>query len=127
MGTVVGEPGEDRYVKDRERVLQAYDALLNRVKELETEKAVLEERLRSSEDQQEELEKKLSAAVTLIKPRAESQKEIDAESLSEMRELRSSITRLLTPREPSGEKTVVDIKELRSSISRLLTPGDVTR
>jgi predicted nucleic acid-binding Zn-ribbon protein len=126
MSTVVGGPAEDRYVKDRERVLEAYDALLNRVKELETEKAVLKERLRGNETQQQELEKKLSAAVTLIRSPPEDQAEIDAECLSEMKELRSSISRLLTPRETPGDKGAVDIKELRSSLSRLLTPGDVT-
>ncbi len=126
MSTVVGGPAEDRYVKDRERVLEAYDALLSRVKELEREKAVLEERLRSNETQQQELEKKLSAAVTLIRSPPEDQAEIDAECFSEMKELRSSISRLLTPRETLGDKGAVDIKELRSSLSRLLTPGDVT-
>ncbi len=128
MGTDAGERGEMKYMKDRERILEAADALLNNLKTLETEKIVLEEKLRSSEAQQEELNQKLAAAFTLIKSPKETQmKNIDEECISEIKELRSSISRLLASGETPGDRSVVDIKELRSSLSRLLTSGEMTR
>ncbi len=130
MSTVEGERGDMKYMKDRERLLEAAEALLGNLKELETEKAVLEEKLRSSEVQQEELKQKLAAAFTLIKTPKETQMEnlkVDDECISEIRELRSAIQQLLGSGETPGERGAVDIKELRSSLSRLLTSGDMTR
>ncbi len=130
MGTVEGERGDMKYMKDRERLLEAAEALLGNLKELETEKIVLEEKLRSSEVQQEELKQKLAAAFTLIKTPKETQMEnlkVDDECISEIRELRSAIQQLLSSGETPGERGAVDIKELRSSLSRLLTSGDMTR
>ncbi|MFH0848378.1 MAG: hypothetical protein V1857_02600 [archaeon] len=126
-GTATGEHEEARYLKDRERLLETYDVLLNRIKELETVRAVLEERLRSSEAYQQELQQKLAAAVMLIKPPTESQVEIDSESVTELRALRSSIDHLLAPEPTTVDKTIVDVKELRSSITRLLSTGGATR
>jgi hypothetical protein len=123
MSMVEGERKEAHYMKDRERLVEAADALVNRLKELETEKAVLGEKLKTSEGQQEELQRKLSAAVTLIRSPAKDQVQIDEESLSEMNELRSSIARLLTS-DTSGDRGVMDIKELRTSLSRFLTTGE---
>ena len=130
MSTVEGERGDMKYMKDRERLLEAAEALLGNLKELETEKIVLEEKLRSSEVQQEELKQKLAAAFTLIKTPKETQMEnlkVDDECISEIRELRSAIQHLLSSGETPGERGAVDIKELRSSLSRLLTSGDMTR
>jgi len=130
MSTVEGERGDMKYMKDRERLLEAAEALLGNLKELETEKAVLEEKLRSSEVQQEELKQKLAAAFTLIKTPKETQMEnlkVDDECISEIRELRSAIQQLLSSGETPGERGAVDIKELRSSLSRLLTSGEMTR
>ena len=130
MSTVEGERGDMKYMKDRERLLEAAEALLGNLKELETEKIVLEEKLRSSEVQQEELKQKLAAAFTLIKTPKETQMEnlkVDDECISEIRELRSAIQHLLSSGETPGERGAVDIKELRSSLSRLLTSGEMTR
>ena len=130
MGTDVDGHGETKYVKNRERILEAAEALLNSLKELETEKVVLEEKLRSSEVQQEELKQKLAAAFTLIKSPKETQMEnmkVDNECILEIRELRSAIQHLLSSGETPGDRGAVDIKELRSSLSRLLTSGEMTR
>ena len=130
MSTVEGERGDMKYMKDRERLLEAAEALLGNLKELETEKVVLEEKLRSSEVQQEELKQKLAAAFTLIKTPKETQMEnlkVDDECISEIRELRSAIQHLLSSGETPGDRGAVDIKELRSSLSRLLTSGEMTR
>ncbi len=130
MENDTGGRGETKYAKDRERILEAAEALLNSLKELETEKVVLEEKLRNSEVQQEELKQKLAAAFTLIKTPKETQMEnlkADDESLSEIKELRSAIQHLLSSGETPGDRAAVDIKELRSSLSRLLTSGEMTR
>lgn len=131
MGSA-GEGAGAKYTRDRERLLESYDAVLNRVKELEKEKAVLDEKLRASEAQQQELQKRLSAAVTLIRSPTEKQMEIDSESVQEIRELRSAIGRLITPRTPAtpADTSGVDIEELRSTITRLLSrrnSGETTR
>jgi uncharacterized protein (DUF3084 family) len=104
MGVVADRREGDKILKDRQRLMEGYEEVLDRVKELETEKAVLEEKLRNSEAQRRELQDKLSAAVVLVKsssgPYATGgQAEIDSKSLQEMRELHSSIARLLTTSE----------------------------
>ena len=128
MGTVEGERADMKYMKDRERLMEAAEALLSSLKGLETEKIVLEGKLESSEAQQEELKQKLAAALTLIKSPKETQMqkiEIDKECISEIKELRSSIGRLLASGETPGDRTAIDIKELRSSLDRLLTSGEM--
>jgi predicted nuclease with TOPRIM domain len=105
MSTIVLDRKEwEQLLQDTERLVKNYEKLLERVrtleaeknalenrlaalKGLETEKAVLEERLRSSQSQLLELQQKLSSF--------ERQLEIDSRGTATIKELRSSMSRLL--------------------------------
>jgi len=82
----------EQFLKDCKRLTEAY-------KELESARVGLEEKVRTSETQQQGQQQKSSST--------EKQTEIDSKGVSEIKELRSYISRLLKDSEPSGitEKT----------------------
>jgi len=87
----------EEYEKLR-KTMEEYDQLHKKVKDLEAAKTALEEQLTESEARKEELHQKLSSIV-------------------------NGILRELTPleeRATADSKSVTEIKDLRSSISRLL-------
>lgn len=88
----------EEFLHNGEGLMEEYQKLLNKVKYLEAAKAALEEKLRTSEAQKEELQQKLSSIShallrELVPP--EEQAEVGSKWAAEIRELRASISRLL--------------------------------
>jgi len=81
MSTVVVDRREwDQLMQDTERLVKNYERLLGKVKDLEEEKRLLEERLAAGQVQLRELQKQV---------------EIDPKEVLAIKELRSAITRLI--------------------------------
>jgi cell division septum initiation protein DivIVA len=88
----------EEFVKRSEGLMEEYEKLLKRVKELESAKTSLQERLVASEAQREELQQKLSLIVNVILRELAPLEEhtvTDAKWVGEIKELRTSIDRLL--------------------------------
>ncbi len=95
-------------MQDTERLVKNYEKLLAKVKDLEEAKRVLEEKLATSQTQQQQLqqekqilEEKLATSqkqqqeIQQKLGSLEKQSEIDAKGVSTIKELRSNVTRLL--------------------------------
>lgn len=95
-------------MQDTERLVKNHEKLLGKVRELEETKRTFEERLATSQKQQQELqqqkqilEEKLATSLKQQQEiqqklaSLEKQSEIDAKGVSTIKELRSNVTRLL--------------------------------
>jgi len=95
-------------MQDTERLVKNYEKLLAKVKDLEEAKRILEEKLATSQRQQQQLqqekqilEEKLATSqkqqqeIQQKLGSLEKQSEIDAKGVSTIKELRSNVTRLL--------------------------------
>ena len=92
----------EEFLKDSVRLREEYEKLVSKIKELESTKTALEEKLKASEAQQRELQLKLSSIATTVlrePPPPEKQFEVDSKGLSEIKELRSQIGRVITQKE----------------------------
>lgn len=88
----------EEFVKRSEGLMEEYEKLLKRAKELESAKGALQERLQASEAQREELQQKLSLIVNVILRELsplEDHTAADTKWTGEIKELRTSINRLL--------------------------------
>lgn len=80
------------------KTMEEYEQLHKKVKDLEATKTALEEQLTESEAQKEELHQKLSSIVHVILRELsplEERATVDPKSATEIKDLRSSISRLL--------------------------------
>ena len=92
----------EEFLKDGVRLREEYEKLVSKIKELEATKVALEEKLRASEAQHRELQLKLSSIATTVlrePPPSEKQFEVDSKGLSEVKELRSQIGRVIKQKE----------------------------
>ena len=77
----------DLFLKDAEGLVGKYEKLLGRVRELEAQNRLLEERLAANQSQQLELQERLAAL--------EKQVEIDSKGTATIKKFRSTVSRLL--------------------------------
>jgi len=96
--TVTEREKWEEFVKRSEGLMEEYEKLRRKVKELEAGKAALQEKLDASEAQREELQQKLSSIVHVILRELsplEEKTAVDSKWIAEVRDLRTSISRLL--------------------------------
>jgi len=100
--TAMDRQNWEEFLKDGVRLREEYEKLVSKIKELEATKVALEEKLRASEAQHRELQLKLSSIATTVlrePPPSEKQFEVDSKGLSEVKELRSQIGRVIKQKE----------------------------
>lgn len=102
-------------MQDTERLVKNYEKLLAKVKDLEEAKRTLEERLATSQKQQQELQQ---------------QKQILEEKLATSQKQQQEIQQKLASLEGQSRidaKGGATIKELRSNVTRLLKDSETTQ
>ena len=81
----------EQFLQDSEHLADRYESLLGRVKELERDKSILQEKLKTAEKEVQHLRQNL-------KP-LEDRMKIDQENLSKVKGLHSNVARLLRKEE----------------------------
>jgi len=116
-------------MQDTERLVKNHEKLLGKVREFEEAKRTLEERLATSQKQEQELQKKLTISQ---KRQQELQQEnhILEEKLASSQKQQQEIQQKLASLEKQSEidaKGISTIKELRSNVTRLLKDSETMR
>jgi chromosome segregation ATPase len=116
-------------MQDTERLVKNYEKLLAKVKDLEEAKRTLEERLATSQNQQQELQEKLATSQTQ-QQQLQQEKQILEEKLATSQKQQQEIQQKLASLEKQSEidaKGVSTIKELRSNVTRLLKDSETMK